>query len=147
MNSPLGSIRRCRTLVGLLAIAWLPYASTYCIDAPVDGGCRLAHASSDAGFHHEHEQGHHSHDSVPAAHQDGDHDQIPARTCCELTGKRACTLSSSTQPAAPPGLTVMLPRGMDTHSLAPLPTASPLRRTPAPAHGPPPYLRFVTLLI
>jgi hypothetical protein len=147
MNSLLGRMRRCRPLVGLLAIAWLPYVSTYCIDAPVDGGCRLAHPSGNAGSHQGHGPGHHSHHDAPTAHHDGDHDHIPAGTCCELTGKRACTLNSSTQSTPPPGLTFTLPWGMDTHPLAVLPTARPLRQTPASAHGPPLYLRFVTLLI
>jgi hypothetical protein len=147
MNSPLRRIRRCRTIVGLLAFAWLPYVSTYCIDASAHGGCPLPHASRDAGSHQGGEPDHHSHAGVPAAHDDGGHDETPARTCCELTGKRACTLSSSTPSAAPPGLTVTLPRAIDIHTLAPLPTLRAQRRMPGPIHGPPPYLRFATLLI
>jgi hypothetical protein len=131
-----------------LAIAWLPYISTYCIDAPAHGGCPLAHSSRDAGSHQGHEPGDPSHAGVPTAHHhDGDHDQTPGRTCCELTGKYACIVNSSTPSAAPSGLMVTLPRVMDVHTLAPFPTPRPLRRTPGPIHGPPSYLRFATLLI
>ena len=147
MNTPLRRMRRCRTIVGLLAIAWLPYVSTRCVDASADGGCPIAHPPRDAGSHQGHEPGHHSHEGVPTAHQDGDHDQTPGRTCCELTGKYACTVNSSTPSAAPPRLMVTLPRAVDVHALAPLPTPHPQRRTPGPIHGPPPYLRFATLLI
>ena len=146
MKVPRRSMGRfpCRAVLGLLAITWLPYVSARCI-APLDGGCSMLPAAS-VDVHarpHDHSRG--VHEAMPRANHDEHDGSRPGHTCCELTGKYAYTVDSSPPSAAPAAVLVTMPTPAQT------PTGLVAIRlnhlNPEPPQHPPPYLRFLTLLL
>ena len=88
----------------------------------------------------------HPHDHSHGAREANDeHHGSPGHTCCELTGKYAYTADSSPPSAAPAVVLVTMP----TPAQAPtgLVAARLNHLSPEPPRHPPPYLRFLTLLI
>jgi hypothetical protein len=144
MNRPFPKLRRWQAISLLLAITWLPYTATRCVENPFthDGCGMLATA-------HEHPEGHHSHaashDGVTPTHQHHDGQHSPVRTCCELTGKCNIKVTAPVPSIDPPALLAVLP----AVARVPAPTAYELQCGPtrALAHGPPTYLRNAVLRI
>lgn len=144
--------RSDKIAAALLLVAWLPYCSLRCIDAGGGhGGCPLlphegSAASADAHHAHSgreqrrdvaHSRVNHGHGRGPDRHGEGD----PAKTCCELTGKRNVLLSTADlQSASPP---VVL--GEALLSAPRSPVAVRPSGIAAKAHGPPIYLANATL--
>lgn len=139
------STRRCRAIVGLLAITWLPYVSTRCI-AKADGGCAMLPVSGSGDVHsRSHEDSRGAQEANRAPHHDEHDGSAPRHTCCHLTGKFAFTVASSPPSAAPAVVLVTMPMAAETPAGH---LAARLRRlNPEPTQHPPPYLRFVTLLL
>lgn len=135
---------RCQGIPLVLAVTWLPYITTRCVENPfTHAGCGMLATA------HRHSEGHHSHapshDSVTPMHQHHESPDSPARTCCELTGKCNIKAASPGPSIDPPTLLTTLP------AIARLPVtgAHELAHVPsfALAHGPPTYLRNATLRI
>ena len=137
----MGLTLRSRALVVTLAVAWLPYITTRCID-PVS--CPTEHARQ----HDDHsDHGHHGHSGI--ASERGTHDETPAetpiRTCCDLTGKLNVLVSAGTPSITPVLFSSTLPTSAVWEFLH---HQSPRRDlVPPAAHGPPAYLRNHILLI
>ena len=140
------SVRRfpCRAILGLLAITWLPYVSTRCI-APLDGGCPMLPAASGDVHAHSHDHSRGVHEAMPPGSHDEHDGSPPGHTCCELTGQYAYTVASSPPTVARAAVLVTMPTPART------PTGLVADRlnhlSPEPAQHPPPYLRFLALLI
>jgi hypothetical protein len=136
MMSLLHSFRKSQVVsVGLL-FTCLSYLANRCICAP--GGCEIMPTRG---------HGHHDHKTASGHHHD-QHDQgsphHPDRSCCELTGTCAITITVSTPAVDPPALVTALP------SVVPVSErwTTGLMAPPAElAHGPPLYLLHATLLI
>ena len=146
-------IRSHPGVMAIVALTWLPYMSARCIEG-LSGGCPLTAAEheEDSGSDHEADRDHaHQHGShaaedhgTAANHDHGGKSSVPERTCCERTGKCAVEVTSS-MPTASPVVAVAMVATIDV-----LPKAMHLpraRRVGDPAHHPPPYIRFATLLI
>jgi len=133
MASPFRRMRACRVTPVVLALAWLPYIGTRCIQNPVTHTCPVSavHVHSPAGP----TSGQHSH-CHGAKH-------APARSCCcGLTGKCNIKGSSGAPLPAPAVVVAALPVAsgivLDGRSLNP-------RILVTLAHGPPTYLRNLSL--
>jgi hypothetical protein len=148
-----GKPRRVQTVALVVVVAWLPYASTRCLEAPGPHGatesvnCIFGHhgAAEPHSDRHDAAARHpHRHDAASAHRQAGsghDHD-----TCCTRTGKFAVTLTSTPPPPDPSAAVALIARA----ELMQLPIAPFLdrRRCLVPlAHAPPVYLRNASLLI
>jgi hypothetical protein len=147
MQLSLTKIRSCRLLPVVLAITWLPYVATRCMQGPAThAGCHIFPGAVHA------EDGHaatHSHaGSSPVKHARGPHHRhAPVHTCCDLTGKCNVRVVSHSQAppldapasvvALSPAVTVALPA---LSSLA----VCDISRV---AHSPPTYLCNATLLL
>jgi len=142
------SLRRlgCRRAIPIvLAAAWLPYMAMRCSMSPAaSAGCHgfprvvQEHATE----HHGHGDAHHG--VSPKRTDHGKH-RTPTRTCCDVTGKCEIRAASTVSSADPPGLAAVLPVAVST--LAP-PLGEPKHQPAMPvAHGPPTYLRHLTLRI
>lgn len=148
MSLSLRRVRRCRAVLVVLAVAWLPYISVRCVESSAHG-CPIWTPSHGAAGRSqpEHEHPGHAHDGN--AHEGmpsgGESDHLPARTCCELTGKYAFATSVPAPSAAPAAVLVRLCEGAEFPQ-PPL-AVDAHRRVPLTAHAPPRYLRFATLLI
>lgn len=125
----------CRAIVALLAIAWLPFVTTLCLDAEA---CDYPAAG---GHHGDHESHHHGIDT-PSHHQE--HSDAPASTCCELTGKRAVALTAQPGLMAAPSAAVSLVSALPAICSV---AGSMLSPAVVRAHGPPTYLRNASLRI
>ncbi len=139
-----------RTIVGILAVAWVPYILTRCVEGIGHEGCPVsaaAHEETSSQHHHgDSSEHHHARRGVlPAAHQTDDHEHPSERVCCDLTGKSAFVKSAPPSTAAPAVVLVTL-YGSATALIPPEGPRSKSRAA-APTHHPPPYLRFATLLI
>lgn len=154
MARSLKQLRHRRTIVGVLAVAWLPYMSIRCIESSGHLGCPIASESHDSvppsddvhrHAHDSHQESPHSHQHVPVTRTQAPSHDPPPRTCCELTGKYAVTLAAPAPSAAPLVMVASFRRAGDVPQ-APLP-ARAVRQFPEPSHHPPPYLLFATLLI
>lgn len=150
MNASRRTIGRCRAVVGLLAVTWLPYVSTHCI-GPLEGGCPMlpaSHEEAGASGHahgHSHDHSHNPHEATRPGHHDRRDGSTPAHTCCELTGKYAFAIGAPPPSVAPAVVLVTIPSPAETPG--PLLAARPQRLSPEPTQHAPPYLRFATLLI
>lgn len=157
-----------RTIATVLAMVWLPYAGTRCIESPVgprgsagsvDFGHHESHPSSSG--HHDSSTGHHDHDThgiggnarasqpikgdVHTSADAGRHEgQPPGDTCCTQTGKGSVIPSTPAGSEPPRAVAVM---GL-YRAARPQRADHPDQRTLRPvAHSPPIYLRNATLLI
>ena len=142
--SLLRSLLKSQGVSVALLFTCVPYLAIRCVSAP--DGCDMmptrahAHSSSEGHGHHDHKttSGHH-HDQH---HQGSPHH--PDRTCCELTGKCAITITVSTPAVDPPALVATLPSVVLLSERC----TTGLMTPPAElAHGPPLYLLHATLLI
>jgi hypothetical protein len=142
MASLLQRTRRCRVTPVVLALAWLPYVATRCIENPVTHTCvmvaAVAHQHASAAPARVHEGA----TSGQHARCHGDK-HAPARTCCcDLAGKCDIKASSGVPAPAPAVAVAALPVAsdivLDGLNLNP--------RVPVTlAHGPPTYLRNLSL--
>jgi len=129
----------------VLAAAWLPYMAMRCSMSPAAGaGCHVVPgaAQAHATEHRGHGDAHHGGSPEHADH--GKH-RAPTRTCCDVTGKCEIRAASTVSSADPPMLAAVLPVAVS--ALAP--PLGELKHRPAMpvAHGPPTYLRHLTLLV
>jgi hypothetical protein len=141
MRLSLGRIRGCRVIPFVLAVAWLPYVATRCVENPVTHvGCGMLPAAyahtGDAGGHSQHGMA-----SQPGHH----HNHAPAHTCCDLTGKCNIKITPSTASLDPLQLVALAPVTPDR--VVPHADCSRRQATPTLAHAPPIYLRDLTLLV
>ncbi len=109
-------LRRSRLTLAVVATVWLPYMSVCCIAAPLGGAegssacCPMLAGpmqhSAQADSHDSHAVGHSGSHGVELTHADASSadDQMPARTCCELTGKFRVTVSKNIDLDAPTGV-------------------------------------------
>ena len=131
----MGVTLRSRALVMTLAVVWLPYITTRCVD-PVS--CPTEHAREAADHR---DLGHHGHEGIPS--ERGTHDENPAetpnRTCCDVTGKRNVLVSTGPPSIAP----VLFSSTLPTSAVWAVLYHQSHRRdlVPHTAHGPPAYLR------
>ncbi len=153
MRSMISSLRRmrgCRAIPVLLTIAFLPHIGVCrCI------GGRSTHAGCDAlaAAAHAHtgkDHGNHAAHGGPTAESQGHHQshgdkQGRAHTCCGLMSK--CNIKITSDTPSPPLPQLMATLSAGVHAVVPHPEL--LHRPPAAAvaHGPPTYLRNVTLRI
>jgi len=142
--SLLRSFRKSQVVPVVLLFTCVPYLATRCVGAPV--GCEImparSHAHSSSEGH-----GHHDHKTASAHHHDQDHQgshHDSDRTCCELTGKCAITITVSTSSVDPPVFVATLPSFVPVSERW---TTGPMTPPAELAHGPPLYLRHTTLLI
>jgi len=138
--------RRANPIVPIvLAAAWLPYMAMRCSLDPAAGkGCHVVRGVVQAHATEHHGDGD-THHGVSPERADHGSDRVPARTCCCVTGKCDIRVASTVSLADPSGLIAVLP--VVVSRLAPL--LGELKQQPAMpvAHGPPTYLRNLTLLI
>jgi len=136
-----------RLIVWSVVAVLFPYTSARCLSS-LEGGCHLpSEATREATRSHAHASSDH------AAHASANHSQHgsaddhgpPDRTCCEITGKTAFPSASSISQLDLTILPALVSRGAFAHSLgvARVDQAHRIARS----HGPPVYLRNVTLLI
>jgi hypothetical protein len=142
MRTPLRKIRDCRAIAFVLAVAWLPYIATRCIENPLTHHCSVLPAAAHAHAGETHEPSHHG---MASAHDDQHHKTAPAHTCCDLTGKCNMKLAAATPSFVPIHLVAILPLAVDAS--VPYAELPPQRDAAALAHAPPTYLRNATLLI
>ena len=130
----------------LLAVTWLPYISTRCVMNPLtQAGCGvLPAAAAEARPEGQHSHGHSQHAATPTHHDDRG-SRAPVHTCCDLTGKCDIKVSSPAPSVDPVAVVAALPAL--THLTRPSTDGLQHRPVIIPTHGPPPYLRNVTLLI
>ena len=136
MMSPLRRIRGCRVIPVVLALAWLPYIGTRCIQNPVTHTCPISAA--------------HAHSSQAATSGQQSHchgaKHAPARSCCcDLAGK--CDIKGSSAVPSPASALVVAALPVVTCGIV-----LDGQSLDAPAlitltHGPPTYLRNLTLRI
>lgn len=142
---------RCRPLAVALLVAWLPYATTRCLENPA--GPNGAAGSVNCIFgHHQGAEPHDHHHA--AAHSDsaaGDehggkgHDHSTTDTCCTFTGKSAVTLTSApTTPNVSAAVACMVSADIPQPVVQ---GACPVRQAVPLAHAPPTYLLNAALLI
>jgi hypothetical protein len=148
INTVITALRKLghrRVIPIALAAAWLPYMAMRCSMSPTArAGCHVvpgvvqAHAAEHNGHGDAHRGG------SPERADHGKH-RVPARTCCDVTGKCEIRAASTVSSADPPGVAAVLPAVVS--ALAP--PLGELRHRPAMpvAHGPPTYLRPLTLRI
>lgn len=143
MINSLRGMRRRRGIYVLVAITWLPYIATRCIESSATGkDCDLVRQ----GMRADHGGDDHHHPPPPGSASDHDHPHkgTPHRTCCELTGKCDVRTTPFVSFAAP---TVVTAVALVLHAPPPLPCQAQHRPPVAVAHAPPIYLRHATLLI
>src|SRR5512143_3746521 len=136
-------MRGCRAITVALAVAWLPYIATRCVENPATHtGCRIL---PDAPYTHAAEAPAHSHHRMAVGQHNHQPRRAPGQTCCDLTGKCNIKVTPSTPSLAPVQLMATLPAAI--HAFAQHAESLPQHAAPAFAHAPPTYLRNVTLLI
>lgn len=148
----------------VLAVVWLPYAGTRCLENPAGPrgsagsvNCIFGHHEphrSSSGHHHGevHTVGGHAHAAEPGGDRNhghasgnaGRHDQGRDETCCTQTGKRSVIPSTHAGSEPPVAIAALWP----ARSYRPPLAGHPDQRALAPvAHSPPIYLRNASLLI
>ena len=136
-------MRGCRAITAALAVAWLPYIATRCVENPAThAGCRVL---PDTSYTHAAEASAHSRHRMAAGRHEHQHSRAPGHTCCDLTGKCNIKVTPGTPSLAPVQMMATLPAA--TQVSAPHAESLPHRAAPAVAHAPPTYLRNLTLLI
>jgi len=144
-----------RLIVWSVIAVLFPYTSARCLSS-LEGGCHLpseatreatrshAHASSDHAAHASSDHAAHA-SASHSQHGSADDQDPPDHTCCEITGKTAFPSASSISQLDLTILPALVSRGAFAHSLgvARVDQAHRIARS----HGPPVYLRNVTLLI
>lgn len=136
-----------RLIVWSLIAVLFPYTSARCLSS-IEGGCHLSsEATREATRSHVHASSDHaSHPSASHSHKgSADGQGPPEHTCCEITGKTAFPSASSISQLDLTILPALVARGAYAHLLgvARVEQAHRIARS----HGPPVYLRNVTLLI
>ncbi|MBI2963426.1 MAG: hypothetical protein HYY35_06705 [Deltaproteobacteria bacterium] len=126
-----------RSIVGLLAFAWIPYISSFCLDAE---GCEILGVTRHHVDHHA-QSG--QRDVAPAAAHH-EHPAAPASTCCEVTGKRA--FAPTSQPGIAPQPSLAAPSIWPPAAICSVLADASSRRS-IRALGPPTYLRNVSFRI
>jgi hypothetical protein len=138
-----GAAFRSQWIVMGLALAWLPFITTHCIDP---ASCPTEHMRSEG--HHDDHHGDHAHSHGDAAANHGTRHEsppsTPARACCNLTGKFNILAS-----AGPPSVAPVFSSTALAAPVVPELRNGALRSPfiPHTAHAPPLYLRNHTLLI
>jgi hypothetical protein len=141
MASPFRRMRGCRVTPVVLALAWLPYIATRCVENPLTHTCvMMAAMAHNAGTAHAHSPG--AATSGQHSHCHGDK-HAPARgCCCDLADKCDIEDSSGVPLTAPALLVAASPVAsdiiLDGHSFGPGGFLTV-------AHGPPTYLRNLSL--
>jgi hypothetical protein len=136
MSRGTGKLRRCQAILALLVFAWHSEGFGVC----VMGNCGVEGHDAVVGTAYP------GSDSRGRAVVGGarDHDQQHAPFHCCSTGGTCTPTAVAQAPTVDPAVWVVslvgAQRSLEVSVLIPL-------RTPPPAHGPPAYLRFATLLI
>jgi len=128
-----------RLIVWSVVAVLFPYTSARCLSS-LEGGCHLpSEATREATRSHAHASAGHS------QHGSADDQGPPDHSCCEITGKTAFPSASSISQLDLTILPALVSPGAFAHSLgvARVDQAHRIARS----HGPPVYLRNVTLLI
>jgi hypothetical protein len=142
MRPSLKRIRGYRVLPAILAITWLPYITTRCVEnSATHVGCHIlpgaVHAKANAARHS------HGRSSIPP--HAGQQQRRHAHTCCGVTGKcnvRAVSATPHLDPPVPPAtLPLVAAAVVSTRS------SYAVRDISLVAHSPPTYLGNVTLLL
>jgi hypothetical protein len=133
MHRRMTKLRGARFVLSVVALTWLPYTLTLCIPDVGTAGC--THGSV------------HEHGDARGVNQQSSrhHHDTPGQTCCEITGKRAALISPS--PSLSPHWLVERSPASGGAATPRAPRGAFVTRLPSPAHGPPPYLEFHSLLI
>ena len=138
----------------VVALVWLPYASTRCLERIGPHGdegaenCVFGHYAGDASGPHRHEDAAtRVHNGADAAAQEHSHKgpDHSADTCCTWTGKFAVTLTAA--PTAPDCAGTVALSAMPGVLWAGTAYADYVRRAVPLAHGPPIFIRNAALLI
>ena len=136
---------RSRAIVTTLALAWLPYITTRCIDP---AKCPTEHTHlNQQQEQHRHGDRVHDHGDAPGHH--GTHHETPtpstpAQACCDLTGKFNIVSAEGAPSVTPVFSSAPLAVPVVPERLSRQPRGDFVAHT---AHGPPTYLRNHTLLI
>jgi hypothetical protein len=125
----LRKIRGYRLIPAILAITWLPYISTRCVENPAThAGCHMfpgaVHAAQEHGEHHRH---------------------APVHTCCDLTGKCNVRVVPEVPQLDAPALVATLPLAVAV--VVPVLSSPTFCDISLVAHSPPTYLCNATLLL
>ena len=141
MTSPFRKMRGYRAIPVVLALAWLPYIGTRCIENPLTHTCVMMAAMA----HHRASGAHTAAASGQHAHCHGNK-HTPARgCCCDLAGKCDIRGSSSVPSLTSAQLVGTLPVAVSATVVQT--QIFDARGGIVVAHGPPTYLRNVTLRI
>jgi hypothetical protein len=155
----LPALRRSRSTLALLAVAWLPYMLMCCVVAPAAGPAsasqphchvladmlpaqgRVDGSSSATAPHHAHHRSVAAHDGTQRMPRSG----MPVRTCCDLTGKRHVTMAKAVQVPAPTAIVATVVAAVE----APVTSWHRRVRILLDHHGqdPPLYLRHASFLL
>jgi hypothetical protein len=137
MRASLSKIRSCRAIIVILAVTWLPYITTRCVENPITHvGCPFFPGAMHAATHS---------DAQSPQRQHAQH-HAPGHSCCDLTGKCNVRVAASPQAFDPPTFAVALPAA--PHPIVVTALCSDQRSNVAyVAHSPPAYLRNATLLL
>jgi len=152
------ALGRSRSTLALLGAAWLPYMLMCCVVAPYAGPgstsqphCHILDdmLTAQGAAHVPSAEAHHSRHARVAGHL-ADHGTplsgMPARTCCDLTGKRHVTIAKAIQVPAPTGVVATVAVAT---AAAPVMSWCARTRVLLDHHGqdPPLYLRHASLLL
>jgi hypothetical protein len=144
MTAALRKITRSPVISIVLAAAWLPYVATRCIESPpMHAGCGVRATAHRSGA--EAQSAFHAGAAPVGRAHAHEHTNLPARTCCDLSGK--CGVKAA------PGTPLLASLQLVAAQAAPIhvtfaheePLLNQAGRTMG--HAPPTYLRHVTLLL
>ena len=134
-------------IVAVVLFSWLPYMSARCIMAltcncpPVGSHQAAAHHDKEAPSEEPHAgAGCEAH----ARKHQTDRAPEPQHVCCELMSQRAIKATIDTEPMPTLAIVSLAPTSIARGNTS-VPSAS--KRTPDATHHPPPYIRFLSLLI
>lgn len=154
-------LRKSRLTMALVAFAWLPYMTVWCVVSPFDDSsgakpnCHIlagllptsAEARTDSAHSEDHAAHHGAHHG--AVSDDGDSEtsrnDSPIQTCCDLTGKSNVTIEKIVDFGAPLAIVAValtLPQ-----PAVPQRILSTSTRVDVRDHSPPLYLSYASFLI